>query len=88
MRDTKHKDTMIRLTYTHCEDFLDLDEDIELGIGLNLLKSAENVTINGQDGKLIEEGRALYWTIGDIGLILHSGSLSKDEMIRIAESVG
>jgi outer membrane lipoprotein-sorting protein len=88
MGDPKHNDTMIRLTYTNGEDFLDLDEDIELGIGRNLLESAENVTINGQEGKLIEEGRALYWTIGDIGLILHSGSLSKDEMIKIAESVG
>jgi len=88
MGDPKHNDTMIRLTYTNGEDFLDLDEDIGLEIGRNLLKSAENVTINGQEGKLIEEGRALYWTIGDIGLILHSGSLSKNEMIKIAESVG
>jgi outer membrane lipoprotein-sorting protein len=88
MGDPKHNDTMIWLIYTNGEDFLDLDEDIELEVGRNLLKSAENVTINGQEGKLIEEGRALYWTIGDIGLILHSGSLSKDEMIKIAESVG
>ena len=88
MGDPKHNDTMIRLTYTNGEDFLDLDEDIELGIGRKLLESSENVTINEQEGKLIEDGRALYWTIDEIGLILHSGSLSKDEMILIAESVG
>lgn len=88
MADPIENDTMLRLVYSNGEDFLDLDEDIGLGIGRNLLESAENVTINGQEGKLIEEGRALYWTIGDIGLILHSGSLSKDEMIRIAESAG
>lgn len=86
--DPKHNDSMIRLTYTNGEDSLALDEDIELGIGRNLLESAENVTINEQEGKLTEGGRVLYWTSGDIGLILHSDSLSKDEMIRIAESVG
>ena len=49
---------------------------------------AENVTINGQEGKLLEGGRSLFWMVGDIGLIIHSDSLSEDEMIRIAESVG
>jgi len=39
----------------------------------------------------IKEYQRLYWEIGDIGLILFedtSGSLCKDEMIRIAKSVG
>lgn len=39
----------------------------------------------------IKEYQRLYWEIGDIGIILFedtSGSLCKDEMIRIAESVG
>ncbi len=88
MADPKHNDTMKHLTYTNGKDSFELVEDIGLGIGRNLLESAENVTINGQEGKLLEGGRSLFWTIGDIGLIIHSGSLSKDEMIRIAESVG
>ncbi len=88
MAEPKHNDTMIRLTYTDGKDSFDLVEDIGLGIGRTLLESAENVTINGQEGKLLEGGRSLFWTIGDIGLIIFSGSLSEDEMIKIAESVG
>ena len=42
MAEMKHNDTMIMLTYTNDKDYFELVEDIGLGIGRNLLESAEN----------------------------------------------
>jgi outer membrane lipoprotein-sorting protein len=49
---------------------------------------AENVTINGRNGKYLAFGdiKILKWEIGNIDLIL-TASLEKDELLRIAESI-
>ncbi|AKB34234.1 hypothetical protein MSSIH_3544 [Methanosarcina siciliae HI350] len=53
-----------------------------------IMDSAEDIDINGRDGKYLAFGdmKILRWEIGDIYLSLTS-SLEKDEMLRIAESV-
>jgi outer membrane lipoprotein-sorting protein len=50
----------------------------------------EKVSINGADGKLITllgNSKMLVWSIGNIELTMLSGTFSKEEMIKIAESV-
>ena len=50
----------------------------------------ETVSINGADGKLITlfgDSKMLVWSIGDLELTMLPKSLSKEEMIKIAESV-
>jgi outer membrane lipoprotein-sorting protein len=53
-----------------------------------IMDSAEDIDINGRDGKYLAFGdmKILRWEIGDIDLSL-TASLEKDEMLRIAESI-
>ncbi|WP_269848345.1 DUF4367 domain-containing protein [Methanosarcina horonobensis] len=53
-----------------------------------IMNSAEEVSINGKEGKYLTLGdmKILNWEIGNIELSLAS-SLEKDEMLRIAESL-
>ncbi len=50
----------------------------------------EKVSINGADGKLIPMfgyNKMLVWSIGDLELTVLPGTLSKEEMIKVAESI-
>jgi outer membrane lipoprotein-sorting protein len=53
-----------------------------------IMDSAEDIDINGRDGKYLAFGdmKILKWEIGNIDLSL-TASLEKDEMLRIAESI-
>ena len=53
-----------------------------------IMNSAEDVSINGRDGKYLTLGdmKILSWEIGNIDLSL-SASLEKDELLKIAESI-
>jgi outer membrane lipoprotein-sorting protein len=53
-----------------------------------IIDSAEEITINGRNGKylVIGEIKILRWEIGDVDLSL-TASLEKDELLKIAESI-
>lgn len=53
-----------------------------------IMNSAEDIAINGRDGKYLAFGnmKILSWEIGDIDLSLTT-PLEKDEMLKIAESI-
>ncbi len=78
------------LTYEKGEEGIILTETVYEGQAPEaaIINTAEDITINGKDGKYLAFGdmKILRWEIGDIYLSLTS-SLEKDEMLRIAESV-
>lgn len=54
-----------------------------------LAQTAENISINGKEGKYINqfgEFKLLEWNIGEFEMTL-SGFLEKAEMLKIAESI-
>ncbi|AAM07669.1 conserved hypothetical protein [Methanosarcina acetivorans C2A] len=82
LRYENDKGNIISLSETVYEK--EIPEDSEAAI----TNYAENVTINGIDGKYLAFGdmKILRWEIEDIDLILTT-SLEKDEVLRIAESL-
>ncbi|AKB30325.1 hypothetical protein MSSIT_3606 [Methanosarcina siciliae T4/M] len=82
LRYENEKGDIIFLSETVYEK--EIPEDSEAAI----TNYAENVTINGIDGKYLAFGdlKILRWEIGDIDLILTT-ALEKDEVLRIAESL-
>jgi len=81
----------ISLTYRNGDETLRISETVCEGEpqGSPLMDSAESVSINGVDGKVISlfgDSKMLQWNLDNIQITL-SGSLDKEELILIAESV-
>ena len=81
----------VSLTYKNDDERLGISEiDFEDEPQTSLImNSAEVISINGVEGKLVtvfDDNKMLQWEIGNTQLTL-SGSLDKEELIQIAESM-
>ena len=81
----------VSLTYKNGDERLGISETVleDEPQALPIMDSAEVVSINGVEGKLVtiyDDNKMLQWKIGNIQLTL-SGSLDKEELIGIAESM-
>jgi len=81
----------VSLSYKNGDDRLKISETVfedEAQTPL-IMDSAENVSINDAEGKLVtiyDDYKMLQWEIGNIQLTI-SGTLDKEELIQIAESI-
>jgi len=81
----------VTLTYKNGDERLGMSESVVEGEPQTsqIMDSAEVVSINDVEGKLVtiyDDYKMLQWEIGNIQLTL-SGSLDKEELIQIAESM-
>jgi len=82
---------IVSLTYKNGDERLGISETVleDEPQASPIMDSAEVVSINGVEGKLVTiygESKMLQWKIGNIQLTL-SGSLDKEKLIEIAESM-